>query len=178
MQEQQNTPTEISVPPDDCRLSTDAGFRLITRRIQSDVAIAVHVPKLGLAALARFSLPNSAISPAQMNPWMCADTAIPLLFGCLRSKGLTNEDLSVYAIGGAAGAEDDFVSSGKSNVLAMQRLLWREGVLLKGEDTGGSASRSAWFDVTTGRIIVRTRACSPIAAAALEERGKLRHFAS
>ncbi len=184
IEEQRDAQIEIVVPPGDCRFSTDSNCRLITRRVESCIAVAVHVPKLKLAALLRFIAPSSATEPAQpdlgqINPWLFGDTGIPLLFARLRSIGLTNQDLSVYAIGGAVAAEEDASGpSGKSNELTMRRLLWREGVLLKGDDTGGHAARSVWLDAGTGRIIVRTQPCASRAAARVEDGARLCHFAS
>lgn len=184
IQDQKDAPIEIVVPPGDCRFSTDPNCRLITRRIESCIAVAVHVPKLKLAALLRFLAPNSTADPArtkagQTNPWLFGDTGIPLLFARLRSIGLANQDLSVYAIGGAVAAEEDASGpSGKSNDLTMRRLLWREGVLLAGDDTGGHAARSVWLDAGTGRIIVRTQPCASPAAARVDDGPKLCHFAS
>lgn len=177
-QEQQNAQIEIIVPPGDCRFSPDPNCRLITRRIESSIALAVHVPKLRLGALLRFTAPNSAIDPSQTSPWVFADTAIPLFLERLRSIGLSNRDLLVYAIGGAAGVEGEAGASGKSNDLAMRRLLWREGVLLSGDDTGGSATRSVWLDAGTGRIIVRTQPRTSVPSVPLQEGVQLCHFAS
>ncbi len=179
IQEQRVAPIEIVVPPGDCRFSTDPNCRLITRRIESCIAVAVHVPKLQIAALLRFIAPNATADPAQTNPWLFGDTAIPLLFSRLRSIGLTNQDLSVYAIGGAMAAEEDASGpSGKSNELAMRRLLWQEGVLLKGDDTGGYAARSVWLDAASGRIIVRTKPSVSVAVARVDDGARLCHFAS
>src|SRR5581483_270137 len=142
---------DIIVGPGDCRFSTDQSCRLITRGLQSCIAIAVHAPKLATAALLRFSLPGVSLHapllavPQRDDSWMFAETAIPLLFARLRAMGAANQDLSVYAIGGSAGPKADSTSvTGKSNELAMRRFLWREGVLLNGEDTGGMCSRSVW----------------------------------
>ncbi len=177
--QQRDAQIEIVVPAGDCRFSTDPDCRLITRRVESCIAVAVHVPKLKLAALLRFIAPSSSIDPQQTNPWLFGDTGIPLLFSRLRSIGLTNQDLSVYAIGGAVAAHEDASGpSGKSNELTMRKLLWREGVLLRGDDTGGHAARSVWLDAGTGRIIVRTQPCTPLAAAHFDDGAKLCHFAS
>lgn len=141
---------DIIVAADECRFTTDADCRLISRDLNSSVAVAVHAPKIGLAALLRFSQPDSA-QAAEGNPWVCADTAIPLFFDAIREMGAAHRDLSVYAAGGAFATAE-----GKANVLALRRLLWREGILLKGSDTGGSVSRSLWLEAGSGRIIVRS----------------------
>jgi chemotaxis receptor (MCP) glutamine deamidase CheD len=47
------------------------------------------------------------------------------------------------------------------NRLTAQRMLWREGVLPRGEDLGGSQARSIWLDASSGRLIVRTAPSAP-----------------
>ncbi len=187
IEEQYDAQSDIFVQPGDCRFATGPDSRLISRGIQSCVALAVHIPKHNTAALLRFSWPGSAPASAEHVPveeraWLSGESAIPALFARLRAMGTTNGDMSVYAVGGAAvsntpGAGAQNVPSGKSNELAMRRLLWREGVLLKGEDVGGSSARTVWFEAGSGRIIVRTQSCSA-RPAVHREGAKLWHFAS
>src|SRR5581483_7961869 len=140
MLQQADIAADLLVAADECRFTTDADCRLISRDLRSSVAVAVHAPKIGLAALLRFSRPDSE-EASETNPWACADTAIPLFFAAVREMGVEYRDLSVYAAGGAFDTAE-----GKSNVLALRRLLWREGILLKGSDTGGNVSRSLWLE--------------------------------
>ncbi len=157
VQGQHAAATEIVILPGDCRFTANAHSRLITRNLKTCVALAVHVPKLSLAALLRCQFPDSSCSPSDSNPWLFVDTAIPLLFEYLGAMGAPKPTLSVYAIGGAAGCDEENVSLGKHNILAARRLLWREGVLLKGEEIGGASPRSVWLEAASGRLIVRTK---------------------
>lgn len=150
---QGSTPGEIQVTPGDCRITADPS-RLTTRNLDSCVAIAVHVPKLSVAALLRFRYPTPDFEPSESNPWLFAETAIPLLFDYIQAMGCSKQEAAVYGIGGAS--EDD-TRLGRQNVLAMRRLLWREGVLLRGEDTGGTSPRSLWLEAGSGRLIVRSK---------------------
>src|SRR5579875_1466057 len=140
---------DIIVHPGECRFSTDPGCRLITRALGSCMALAVHAPKLSVAALLRFSLPAPPAHSPESNPWLYAETGIPFLFEHFRAIGAQQKDLSVYAVGGAMDGTEESASRGKSNELAMNRLLWRQGILLNGEDTGGTSLRSVWLEPCT-----------------------------
>jgi chemotaxis protein CheD len=168
---------DIIVSAGDCGFSTGSASRLISRDVGTCVAVAVHAARLGVAGLLRFSLPASPEQAADGNSWLYAETGIPLLFQRLRALGAQPGELSVYIIGGAVDVDESVLSWGRSNQLAAQRLLWREGILPKGEDLGGSCLRSIWFEAGSGRLIVRTRARRPITTSRVQG-GKLCHFAS
>lgn len=149
------------VAPGDCEFSRDAGSRLVTSGLESCIAIVMHAPAVCFAALLRFSFPTSSANPrlAQKRPGLFADTAIPAFFAQIRSHGIQNTHMVIQAVGGAhTGEHRRSLPSGKSNYLMMRKMLWREGVLLDGEDVGGNRIRSLWLETGTGRIIVRSEA--------------------
>jgi chemotaxis protein CheD len=159
-QDEQN-PTDRIVGPGDCDFSPDAAARLITFGLESCIAIAVYAPAISQGALLRFSFPLSGTNPAlaKKRPWLFADTAIPEFLSQIRRQGVRNHEMSVHAVGAAdVPPRAPFFASGKSNYLMMKKILWREGVLLRGEDVGGKRLRSLWLDAGTGRIIVRIEA--------------------
>lgn len=47
---------------------------------------------------------------------------------------------------------------GKRNILAARGLLWKNGVMLKGEAVGGHDARNVALDVTDGRVLVSSSA--------------------
>jgi chemotaxis protein CheD len=64
----------------------------------------------------------------------------------------------VRLVGGAetsGGAHDGF-NIGKRNLLAARSLLWRNGVMVHGEATGGTAARTVTIAVDTGRLEAST----------------------
>lgn len=157
-----DTTTEFSanVQPGDCRFSSEGACRLIAPGLGSDIAITAHAPRIGLSALLRFVYPDSTVDPikAKNNPWLFADTGVALLISTLRKCGAQDEEIEIQAVGAADRSEEELElpASGRSNELALRRALWREGVLLKGEDLGGETYRSAWFDPKSNRLMVRS----------------------
>ena len=176
LEQEHYAPKEIEVLAGDCAISTPATHRLITRDLLSCVAVAVHAPTLSIGALLRFSFPGQP-GAEESNEWLSANTAIPALFEKFRDLGVSKSDLSVYAVGGAnVATADEAAVTGKRNVLALRKALWREGILLRGDDTGGTSSRSVSFDGNSGRIIVRARSLNRLNPADIQG-AKPCHFA-
>ena len=151
------TPTEISVRGNECRLARQ-GERLIARSILADVVVTIQVPVAGFAAMLRFSVPeeSSVSRPRLQALWDFADQALELLFQSIRSMDIPNEAVTVSAIGGADLSGVTF-GRGKQLALAVQKSLWRQGVVLKGNDLGGSQNRLVWLESASGRLIVRSQ---------------------
>jgi chemotaxis protein CheD len=142
----------------ECRISTDASGRLITYALGSCIAVVAWDPVLKIGGLLHFLLPDSALSTVRgsANPGLFADTGIPLLLKNCLNAGAARERLVVRAAGGAkvldAGGQFDV---GKRNHASMRKALWKAGMFLHGEATGGTDSRTVSLDVGTGTMLVR-----------------------
>jgi len=104
-------------------------------------------------------LPESNIDPAKaaLNPYMFADTGIPMLFRNAYEHGADKRRLTVRLAGGAQVMDDNGVFNiGKRNYLAVRKILWKAGVLIHGEDVGGGSSRTVRLEVGSGRFWLRT----------------------
>jgi len=145
----------------DVKVSNDAAERLITYALGSCLGIAVHDPVAGVGGLLHVMLPTGAIDPAKMQarPAMFVDSGLPLLFKECYRLGARKERMVVKVAGGAhAGASeaDDRFQIGKRNVLALRKLLWKNGVMVHAQETGGvQTSRTMWLDVATGAVTLK-----------------------
>jgi chemotaxis protein CheD len=139
--------------------------RLVTYALGSCLGVCVHDPEAGVAGLLHVMLPSSAVDPARaaVSPAMFVDTGVPLLFKESYKLGARKERLVVRVVGGAHQAERedaDQFQIGKRNLLALRKLLWRNNVLVRAEDVGGSrVSRTVYLDAATGAL--RVRATTP-----------------
>ena len=141
----------------DCVVSGDPEAVLTTHALGSCIALAIHDPLARVGGLLHYMLPDSGMdaAKAQQRPFMYADTGIPLLFHKAYGLGAIKARLLVTAIGGAQVLEaGDSFNIGKRNYLAMRRILWKAGVMVHGEDTGGTAPRTVRLEVASGRILV------------------------
>ena len=140
---------------------------ITTHALGSCVAVCLWDPVSRVGGLLHYLLPDAKVNPerARVQPASFADSGIPLLFRSAYAKGLDKGRAKVCLVGGAettvvtAGA----LNVGKRNVLAARNLLWRNGVMLKGECVGGHIPRTVSLrvsdgviDVTSGRELIQT----------------------
>lgn len=154
-------PAEKVVGVADLKVSNVPGERLITYALGSCLGIVVHDPVAGVAGLLHVMLPTGSIDPKKMaeKPAMFVDSGVPLLFKECYKLGARKERMQVKVAGGAhAGAreEDDRFQIGKRNMIALRKLLWKNGVMVHAHDTGGvQTSRTMWIDVTSGEVTLK-----------------------
>src|SRR5579864_2617889 len=136
----------------DCRASNHPESTLTTYGLGSCIAVAIHDSVAGVGGLLHFMLPESALdkNKAEQNPYMFADTGIPLLFQQVQALGGDKRRMSVRIAGGAQLLDkDDVFAIGKRNYVAVRKLLWRAGVMIDAEAIGGSVSRTVRLHVNS-----------------------------
>ncbi len=154
-------PTERVVGVADLKVSAVAGERIITYALGSCLGIVVYDPVVSVAGMLHVMLPTGTIDAAKMaeKPAMFVDSGIPILFKECYKLGAKKERMIVKVAGGAhAGAseEADRFQIGKRNMIALRKLLWKNGVLVHAHDTGGiQTSRTMWVDVATGDVTLK-----------------------
>jgi len=150
--------SSLMVGVGDCKVSNSADSVLVTYALGSCIAVAIHDPIASVGGLLHFMLPESSLNPdkAGQNPFMFADTGIPLLFHAAYGLGAEKRRLVVRAAGGAQVMDDGGVFNiGKRNHLALRKILWRAGVMIHAEEVGGTASRTVRLEVSSGRLWIR-----------------------
>ncbi len=153
------TLTQVIVGIADCRVSSSADCTLVTYALGSCIAVAIHDPVSHVGGLLHFMLPESSLdrTKAEQNPYMFADTGIPLLFRQAYLEGADKRRLVVHIAGGAQVMDGAGVFNiGKRNCLAVKKLLWRAGVMISSEAVGGSECRTVHLEVNTGKFVLRT----------------------
>jgi chemotaxis protein CheD len=154
--------SQITVGIADCQLSTQSDDVIVTHALGSCVAVAIHDPVAKVGGLLHLMLPESAIDEdkARRNPYMFADTGIPLLFHAAYHRGAEKRRMAVYLAGGAQVMDDRGVFNiGKRNTLAVRKILWKAGVLVTGEAVGGTQSRTVRLDIASGAFWLRDNGC-------------------
>jgi chemotaxis protein CheD len=140
-------------------VSRDATETIVTHALGSCVAVCIWDPVAVVGGLLHFLLPDAAINPerAKVQPATFANTGLPLFFQAAYAIGLDKKRCRVRLVGGAevaglAGAGS--LNVGKRNVLAARNILWRNGLLIEAEATGGGIPRSVALSVADGTIAV------------------------
>jgi chemotaxis protein CheD len=143
----------------DMKVSNQAEADLITYSLGSCIGVVVFDPVARVGGLLHFMLPESQIDPekARRNPWMFADTGIPILFKEAYKFGAEKDRLIVKVAGGSQILDDQgFFNIGKRNYAAMRKIFWRNNVLIKAEDVGGMINRTVRLEMATGRVWMKT----------------------
>lgn len=125
--------------------------------VGSCVAVYLWDPESRVGGLLYFEWPDSKLDPdrARTDPAAFADTGVLLLFERAGLMGATKGRCKVRLVGGAD-VRDRKESDrwAKRNVLAARSVLWRSGILLEGEEVGGTKSRKATLSVSDGQMSV------------------------
>ena len=146
---------EVIVGIADCRVGNVPGQVLVTYALGSCIGLAVYDPAVEVGGLLHYMLPDSAIDSGRgrENPYMFADTGIPLLLQAVYAQGASKRRLVAQAVGGAQMMDPQNVFEiGKRNYQALRRILWKSGILLQSEAVGGMQSRTVRLEIGTGRV--------------------------
>ncbi len=149
----------ITVGIGDFAVASDDHATIVTHALGSCIAVCIWDPVVRVGGLLHFLLPESKLNPerAQAQPATFGDTGIPLLFQTAYTRGLDKKRARVRLVGGAEIAGLGGVSAlnvGKRNLLIARQILWRNGVLVEGESTGGTIPRSVSLSLSDGSVDV------------------------
>lgn len=132
--------------------------RLITVGLGSCVAVAIHDRTTKIGGLAHVLLPDASLGRGVENRARYASSAVPLLLEEMKEIGAIGPYFASL-VGGAAlfGPLLSFGGSvGARNIDAARKALAKAKVPLVAEDVGGESGRTVLFDVTTGKVQVRS----------------------
>jgi chemotaxis protein CheD len=152
------TMKEIVVGIADLKVSRHSDEVMVTYALGSCVAVAAYDPVARVGGLLHFMLPSSSlnVSKARENPSMFADTGLPVLFKSCYELGADKRRMVVKIAGGAnIIGNASFFRVGQKNLTTLRKILWRNGILVSGEDTGSNANRTLQFHIKDGRVLVR-----------------------
>ena len=140
-------------------VSSDPEATLITYALGSCIGVSLYDSVAQVGGLLHFMLPESKLDPqkAQKNPWMFADTGIPLFFKELYRLGGEKGRLRVTVCGGAQVMDaEGFFNIGKRNYMALRKLFWMNNVLIQAEAVGGQVNRTVRLELSSGKVWVKT----------------------
>lgn len=143
----------IVVNVSDMKLSKKPGDVIVTHALGSCIGIAIHDAEAGVGGILHYMLPKSTIDEkkAEQNPFMFADTGIPLFFQKAYNMGAKKESLRVVMAGGSnLFEENDMFAIGKRNVVMARKLFWKNSIIIDKEDVGGNISRTFYLEIGSG----------------------------
>jgi chemotaxis protein CheD len=144
----------------DLAVSQDPAATLVTYSLGSCIGVAIWDPAVHVGGMLHYMLPDSQLSPdkARTSPAMFADTGIPKLFRAAYEFGALKSRLVVKIAGGSQLLDDHGTFNiGKRNYLALRKIFWKNGVMIKAENVGGNISRTLRLEIGSGLVSFRSR---------------------
>ena len=148
----------IIVGVSDMKVSNDPGDELVTYSLGSCIGIAVYDPAARAGGLLHYLLPESSLDPvkAENNPFMFADTGIPLLFKACYSLGAQKQRMKVVVVGGSQAMDvNGFFNIGKRNDMAARKMFHRNNVIVGFRDVGGTVNRTIRLKLAKGNFTLK-----------------------
>jgi chemotaxis protein CheD len=148
----------ITVNISDMKASADKEAFLITHSLGSCIGLVAYDPDKAVGALLHFQLPDSTNHGrrAEENPFMFADTGIPLFLDKLMAMGANRNRIVMGMFGGANMLDDEeLFKIGTKNARAAKKILWQHSIPVNHEDVGGHCSRTVSLEIATGIIGLR-----------------------
>ncbi len=142
----------------DFKVSSDSEDILVTYSLGSCIAVVLYDPYLKHGAMIHIMLPDSTIMRGRsttINKSKFVDTGIPLLFKAMFKEGSKRNNIITKVIGGSNVIDkSNFFNIGERNYTAVRKMLWRNNIMIKSEDIGGSKSRTVKLFLDSGKVII------------------------
>ncbi len=142
----------------DMKVSKDPKDTLITFSLGSCIGVLIWDPKVRVAGLLHYMLPDSKIDAerAKNNPYMFGNSGIPQLFREAYALGATKERMQVYVVGGSQLMDSAGIFNiGVRNYDVSKRLFAKNGIKPVKEDIGGSVNRTISIELATAKILLK-----------------------
>ena len=150
---------KIIVGMADMQVSKEPEAMLISFALGSCIGVALYDTLVRVGGLLHFMLPDSQIDlpKSQKNPWMFADTGIPLFFKEAYKLGGEKKRMVVTVAGGSQLMDvSGYFNIGKRNYLMLRKIFWANNVLIRSEAIGGNVNRTVRMELSTGEVWVKT----------------------
>jgi chemotaxis protein CheD len=149
---------KIIVGVADMRFSSEPEDVIITYSLGSCIGLTLFDTDKGIGGLVHCMLPLSKIdaAKAEANPFMFIDSGVTAFLQALFDRGAQRKTLVAKVAGGAQIMDDKGVFNiGERNNTVVRKMLWKNNILVSGEDVGGSTPRTMSLDLATGRTVLK-----------------------
>ena len=129
---------------------------LKTYALGSCIAVIIYDIN-GIGGMVHIALPDSSIiKDSEKKPeGYFADKALPILIEKMKKLGSNLKKTWIKIVGGSdSNYHNDTFNIGKGNILAVKKFLWRNGLGIIAEETGGKISRTVELHLNDGTILV------------------------
>jgi chemotaxis protein CheD len=143
----------------DLRATADPEETLVTYSLGSCIGLSLYDPVAGVGGLLHAMMPVSTADPVKAAgiPAMYTDTGATALLQAVFDLGATRRNI-IAKVAGAASQMDSacMFRIGERNYMVLRKVLWKNEILIAAETVGGSASRTMYLEMASGRTLVRS----------------------
>lgn len=139
-------------------VSKDPSEVLVTYALGSCVGLSLYDPASRVGGLIHCMLPLSKtdLQKAARMPAMFVDTGVQALLQTLFDMSAGRSTLKAKVAGGSRIMDAEGVFNiGERNHTVLRKVLWKNNILITAEDVGGSAPRTMYLHMDTGRTVLR-----------------------
>ncbi|MCF7886328.1 MAG: chemotaxis protein CheD [Candidatus Marinimicrobia bacterium] len=144
----------------DMQISENPEEQLITYSLGSCIGLTLYDRELRIGGLLHSMLPVSRKNKekAKKKPLMFVDKGIEMMLTELFNKGARRKNLIAKLAGGSKLLDKkDMFKIGRRNYVVARKMLWKNDILIDGEDVGGTVSRTMSLYLVDGRTTVRIK---------------------
>ncbi len=150
---------KIIVGVADMRFSSEPDDLIITYSLGSCIGLTLFDTERRIGGLVHCMLPLSKIDAAKAaaNPFMFIDSGVTAFLQALFDRGAQRKTLLAKVAGGAQIMDDKgLFNIGERNNTVVRKMLWKNEILVSGEDVGGSIPRTLSLNLATGKTMLKT----------------------
>ena len=141
------------------RVSTNAEDILITYSLGSCIGLTLYDPIVGVGGMIHCMLPLSKTdeTKALANPCMYVDTGVLALLRSLFELGAQRKNIIAKIAGGSNFLDErEVFKIGERNYTMVRKVLWKNDILIRGEECGGNIARTMILHIGNGRTFIKS----------------------
>lgn len=132
---------------------------LVTYSLGSCIGLTLYDPVVKVGGMIHCLLPLSKTDEekAAQNPCMFVDTGVPTLIQAVFDMGAQRKNLIAKVAGGANILDErGMFKIGERNHTVLRKILWKNDILISGEEVGGAVARTMYLYMADGRTMIKS----------------------
>lgn len=144
----------------DLHISSTTTDVIVTHSLGSCVGLTLYDPALKIGGMVHCLLPLSSLDAekAKQNPAMFTDTGVSALIQKMFDLGADRKRIIAKAAGCSCLLDEKGTFRiGERNNTILRKVLWKNNIMLAGDEVGGTIPRTLYLYIDTGRTVVRSQ---------------------
>ncbi|MEW6234415.1 MAG: chemotaxis protein CheD [Candidatus Omnitrophota bacterium] len=142
------------------KVSNNKDDIIITSSLGSCLGVTLYDPASCVGGMLHALLPQSNMNPerANGNPCMFVDSGFEALLAVILKMGANKKRLICKVAGGGTFLDQKGVfKTGERNFTILRKVLWKNNILIKSQEVGGSIPRTLILRLHDGQTSIRSR---------------------